>query len=122
MKTIPALLVVGIASVLLVPAASAGAVSTSGLRGLVLKGPTKPVCMAGMPCSAPAPGVVITFTRRASRRSVKTDANGRYRIALAPGTWTISIAGARFGYRPATAVVPRGRIGVRNIEIDTGIR
>jgi hypothetical protein len=55
-------------------------------------------------------------------RSVTTNALGRYRVSLAPGTWEIRIAGARFGYRPRTAVVPSGSVAVRNIQIDTGIR
>jgi hypothetical protein len=88
----------------------------------VTKGPTKPVCVAEMPCSAPAKGVVVTFTHGSLRRSVTTDSTGHYRIALSPGSWTIVIAGARFGYRPRTAVVPAGTVAVRNISIDTGIR
>ena len=96
--------------------------STSGLRGVVTKGPTKPICVAELPCSAPAKNVTVTFMRDSSSRSVTTDAHGRYRIALAPGTWKIVIADARFGYRPHSAVVPTGRLAVRNIAIDTGIR
>jgi hypothetical protein len=96
--------------------------STSGLRGLVTRGPTTPVCVAGLPCSKPAKNLVITFTRGSARRSVKTDSKGRYLIALAPGAWKISIAGTRFGYRPRSALVPKGAVGVRNITIDTGIR
>ena len=102
-------------------ACSAGA-STSGLRGLVTKAPTTPVCVAGLPCSAPAKSVVVRFTRGTSSRSVRTDANGRYRIALAAGSWRISVAGARFGFRPHSVVVPASRVAVQNIAIDTGIR
>jgi hypothetical protein len=102
-------------------AGSSGA-ATSGLRGLVTKGPTQPVCVAETPCSAPAKHVLVMFSRGSAHRSVTTDVHGRYRIALAPGTWTITVAGARFGYRPRSAVVPAGAVAVRNITIDTGIR
>jgi hypothetical protein len=112
----------GVLSVLVLILAGSASATTSGLRGVVTRGPTKPVCVAELPCSAPAKHASITFTRGSSSRTVTTDANGHYRIALAPGSWKIVIAGARFGYRPRTAVVPAGIVAVRNIAIDTGIR
>ena len=112
----------GVLSALVLVLAGSASAMTSGLRGVVTRGPTKPVCVVDLPCSAPAKNVVVTFTRGSSSRSVTTDANGRYRIALAPGSWKIVIAYARFGYRPRSAVVPVGRVAVRNIAIDTGIR
>ena len=80
------------------------------------------MCIAELPCSAPAKGVRITFARSSETHSVRTDSRGRYRVVLAPGTWTIRIEAGRFGYRPRTVVVPTARVGIRNIQIDTGIR
>jgi hypothetical protein len=102
--------------------ATAGSAATSGLRGVVMRGPTQPVCVAGRTCSAPAANVKITFRRGSVVRTVTTDGQGRYRISLAPGTQSVSIAGTRFGFQPRTVVVPAGRVGVRNFSIDTGIR
>ena len=102
-------------------AGSAGA-STSGLRGLVVKGPITPVCREGIPCTAPAKHTTLTFVRQGESHSVTTGSNGRYAIQLDPGTWTVRIANARFGYRPRTAVVVAGLMRVQNFSIDTGIR
>jgi hypothetical protein len=118
----PRMRAVGVLIALVLVLASPAGAATSGLRGMVTKGPITPVCVAGVPCSAPAKNIVLTFTRGTSRRSVRTDATGRYRLALAAGSWRISIAGSRFGFRPRSAVVPVGRVGVENIAIDTGIR
>lgn len=96
--------------------------TTSGLRGLVTRSPAMPVCQAGIPCSAPAKHLTLTFTRGALARSVTTGDDGRYRIALPAGMYTVKIATARFGYSPRTAAVPAGRVAVRNFQIDTGIR
>ena len=102
--------------------ASVGSAATSGLRGVVPRGPTRPVCIEGQPCSAPAANLKLTFKGRLVARTTTTDGQGRYRITLAAGTYAVVIAGAHFGYQPRTVVVPAGRVGVRNIAIDTGIR
>ena len=99
--------------------ASAG---SSGLRGVVTRGPTQPVCMVGRPCTKPAANVTLTFTRGGVPHRVVSTKTGIYRIALRPGTYRLTIAGARFGYMPHTVVVPAGRLVVRNVSIDTGIR
>ena len=51
-----------VALVAAVAASSAGAASgttSSGLRGLVTRGPIVPVCAAGQPCSEPAKNVTL---------------------------------------------------------------
>lgn len=103
-----------------VPAA-AGMVST-GLRGQVMRGPTTPVCRVGMPCSAPAKHVRITFVRNGVAKSVVTGDTGRYAIELAAGTYGVRLPSAQFGFRPHSAFVTAGRMSIRNFSIDTGIR
>ena len=95
---------------------------TSGVRGIVTRGPTQPVCMVGAPCSKPAANVTLTFTRGGVAHRVVSAKTGAYRIVLRPGTYRLTIAGARFGYTPHTVVVPVGRFAVRDVSIDTGIR
>jgi hypothetical protein len=101
--------------------AAAGTQST-GLRGLVIRGPITPVCQEGVPCSAPAKHVKITFVRYGIAKSVFTGADGRYLVALTAGTYAVRFPSARFGFRPRTAFVPAGRMATRNFSIDTGIR
>jgi hypothetical protein len=108
----------------LATASAATATTRSGLRGVVRRAPISPVCIAEKPCSAPVKHAQLTFTRGTVSRSVVTDADGRYRVLLAPGRYTVRIGAtvARFGSKPQTAVVTAGRITVRNFTIDTGIR
>ena len=98
---------------------------TSGLHGVVTRGPTQPVCRAGVPCTAPAPRVRLVFLRALRQFAVTTDSRGRYRIALPPGTYLVRVVPAPSvgrGLRPSAAVVPAGRYATRNFSYDTGIR
>jgi hypothetical protein len=102
--------------------ATAGTTST-GLRGLVTRGPITPVCRVDTPCSAPAKHVTIVFTRNGVSKSTVTGDSGRYSILLAKGTYAVRIpAGARFGFTPRNVYVTAGRMSTRNFSIDTGLR
>ena len=103
-----------------VPAAAA--TTSTGLRGVVMRGPITPVCRVGTPCSAPAKHVRITFVRNGIAKSADTGDTGRYAIVLAAGTYSVRLPSTRFGFRPHTAVVTAGRMSTRNFSIDTGIR
>jgi len=100
-------------------------VQASGLYGVVTRGPTAPVCRVGQPCSAPAAGVRVTFTRGSRSFAVTTAHDGRYRIALPPGVYAVS-AGPRLsigrGLEPAIVRVQTARYAHVNFSIDTGIR
>jgi hypothetical protein len=106
-----------------VPAAPAR--DSSGLHGVVTRGPTTPVCLVGVPCTEPAAGILLTFTRPgAPARSVRTGTRGGYRIRLAPGAYSVRTSAAPFGRipKPARVRVPRGRFARVDLSIDTGIR
>ncbi len=95
------------------------------LSGVVMRGPTTPVCRAGMPCNEPAVGAVLVFSRdgRAAAR-VHVVAHGRYSVRLAPGVYVVRQDPAPkigFGIRPDRVVVARTG-GRANFFIDTGIR
>jgi hypothetical protein len=95
---------------------------TGGLRGQVTIGPTAPVCRAGEPCTKPATGVLLTFTRGARRVSTRTDrTTGRYRVTLPAGVWSVR-ASAGMRIAPAAVNIATTRVTVRNFLIDTGIR
>jgi hypothetical protein len=109
----------------LLAATPAPAGAPSGLRGLVTRSPITPLCEEGVPCSAPARHTSLVFSRRGRSVSTRTDGEGRYRIALAPGTWTVRAAGAPrigSGISPSSVRVLAGRFRVVNFDIDTGIR
>jgi hypothetical protein len=116
---------IAIAVLTLGGAASADAVTTNGLRGLVTRSPTKPVCEQGVPCSAPAKNTPLSFVRGGTIVKTRTDGTGHYRVALAPGWWTVrSTFAPRIGsgIKPRVVRVLAGRFRVVNFDIDTGIR
>jgi hypothetical protein len=103
-------------------APAAAGPAPGSLRGVVTIGPTTPVCRVGEPCTKPASGVVLTFTRGPHRVATRTDSgSGRYRVRLAAGTWSVH-ASVGMRIEPATVKVAAARTSVRNLSIDTGIR
>jgi hypothetical protein len=111
---------------LLVAAGARATPTPSGLRGTVTRGPISPVCVAEQPCSEPARNVTLLFSlagRIAGRTT--TDAGGRYRIQLAPGSYQISrTTQPRIGrgLEPDHARVFLGHFTRVDLSIDTGIR
>jgi hypothetical protein len=116
-----------LASIALVVVAGAHATVRRGsLAGLVTRGPIVPVCAVEQPCDEPAKDVTLLFSRndRVVGRVV-TDDQGRYRLRLPAGLYTVR--------RPATASIDRklepnhvrvyaGRLIRVDFSIDTGIR
>jgi hypothetical protein len=102
------------------------AVAAGGLHGTVLRGPTKPVCQVGQPCSAPAANVRLAFVRRGQVSArVRTDADGRYTVRLRSGTYTVLVVPQPpigRGIEPARVNVVDGASRRVNFFIDTGIR
>src|SRR5436305_1077171 len=102
------------------------AILATGLHGTVVRAPTTPVCRVGTPCSAPAAGVVLIFSRDGKAvASTTTTARGFYAVTLAPGRYAVRTRMAPkigTGLRPAAVTVPTGvRVRV-NFTLDTGIR
>jgi hypothetical protein len=96
------------------------------LHGVVMRGPTMPVCQVGVPCSAPAPGAVLVFSRNGQIAArVRAGERGRYSVRLRPGSYTVRLASKPrigFGLAPR-AITLRAVVSVRlNFSIDTGIR
>ena len=103
--------------------------STGGLAGVVTRGPTCPVQTKTTPCPPePASGtrvLVLTPTGEQIGAPV-TDNEGKYRVALPPGTYRIELgrlAGIEFTKDvPTTVIILEGRETRLDISIDTGIR
>jgi hypothetical protein len=109
-----------------VSALIAALVLASGLHGIVTRGPITPVCRVGVPCSAPAVGAVLVFSRvgHATTR-VRVGAGGRYSVRLAPGYYRVTVSPASqvgSGVRPNRVHVTCGLDARLDFSIDTGIR
>jgi hypothetical protein len=109
---------------LTVAAGASAASSSSGLHGTVRRGPVTPVCRVGVACDAPAPGVVLAFSRLGVVRKTRTDQNGGYRIALPAGVYSVTTSLRLFGRtpRPARVRVRAGHWDKIVFAVDTGIR
>jgi hypothetical protein len=95
-------------------------VGSGGLKGTVSRGPITPTCVQGRPCSAPARGVTLSFSRDGSVVAhVKTNKDGTYRVGLAAGRYFVT--GAR-PVRPRQVRVGSGGFRRVDFTIDTGIR
>lgn len=97
----------------------------SGLRGVVMRGPTKPVCDDAQPCEEPAAGVVLRFKKgdRLVAR-VTTGSAGGYRVKLRPGRYAVMTPNRRpgTGLTPRVVRVPTGRVARIDFHLDTGIQ
>jgi hypothetical protein len=99
-----------------------GSTVKSGLYGKVTRGPITPICVAEQPCSGPAAGVVMVFSRSGREAArTRTAADGTYRVALTPGSYVVRVLQGR-PIDPATTWVPRGHFRHIDFSIDTGIR
>ena len=98
----------------------------SGLHGVVMRGPTQPVCHANESCDEPAAGVFLQFRRDGLLVGrAKTSQVGTYRVLLSPGAYVVRTAAAYgIGRRlsPTEVRVPRGRVARVDFHIDTGIQ
>jgi hypothetical protein len=122
MRTKRALVVMAVG--LALAAGASAAVPRSGLHGTVRRGPITPVCTVGVPCDAPAAGVVLTFSRAGVARETRTDQQGGFRILLPPGIYAVRTSAKPFGQtpRPARVHVRAGHSDRIDFTIDTGIR
>ena len=105
-----------------------GADADSGVRGVVLLGPQCPVVQEASPCpDEPMPGVEVRALRDGSVvGSDRTDAVGRFEIALAPGTYVLQAIVGTDGppptARPVNAIVVEGSFTDVTVPVDSGIR
>jgi hypothetical protein len=98
----------------------------SGIRGQVLAGPQCPVEMAGSPCpDLPWEGTVVAIEADSGDRfTASTDADGRFELSLAPGTYEVTIDSASTPptAEPQNVTVEEGSFAEIDLFVDTGIR
>lgn len=102
-----------------------------GVRGQVHLGPTCPVVQQGVPCDdAPAADVEVTVARQVPGDAYtagavvargRTDANGHFRIDVAPGSYVVT-AQAGMSCELMDVTVSAGSYAVVDVPCDTGIR
>jgi hypothetical protein len=116
------------AAVLGAPACSATSPSpTTGLTGVVMRGPVTPVCRVDVPCDAP---FSAGFTVQKSGQRVaqfQSDATGRFTVFLAPGPYVVVpnadapiISPSR--QSKTVTVLDNGALTMVQLMFDTGIR
>lgn len=121
---VAALGLIALASTFAVTGEARATHAPTGLRGVVMRGPTKPVCRDDA-CEEPAAGVVLRFTRNGRVvAEVTTTKTGRYFVRLAAGSYLVTTPHRRVGtgLTPRIARVHRGRIDAQNFHLDTGIQ
>ena len=120
-------ILVAVAPALLVPTAAAVASTTpSGLRGTVVLSPARPVCNEDEPCTKPAGGYLLLFSRAgAVIARTTTRADGSYRVRLRPGIYAVRAPAAPRvggGLRPRLVRVFGERFARVDLSIDTGLQ
>jgi hypothetical protein len=96
----------------------------AGFHGVVTKGPIVPVCRAGEACTAPVQ-VTLIFHRGSHAYRTRSGRDGRYRILLAPGYYTVTTLeriGTTRNIRPKAVHVRWAHVDRLDFAIDTGIR
>ena len=104
-------------------ASAGGGTTATGFRGYVKRGPTMPVCRVGVPCTAPARGVKLRFSRAGKvAATATTNDRGWYRVVLRAGRYSVGINAKGDAFGPRTVTARTGRVTRRDFLIDTGIR
>ena len=99
---------------------------TTGLTGVVLRGPITPVCRIDEPCNAPFSASFVVERDGRQVAQFRSDSAGSFTVWLSPGSYRI-VPGP-----DAPLIVPTsqgkpvevGAVGLTNVrlEFDTGIR
>lgn len=100
---------------------------TTGLMGVVMRGPITPVCRIDVPCDSP---FAAAFTVRQAGRQVsqfQSDPAGQFTVYLDPGAYTIVPSVDAPVISPASQAKPvtvedTGRLTAVRLMFDTGIR
>lgn len=98
---------------------------TTGITGVVTRGPVTPVCRVDVPCSAP---FVATFSVLQGTKvigSFRSDSEGRFTVMLYPGTYSVIPTDATLlgpSGQSKTVTVGSPGLTILNLEFDTGIR
>jgi hypothetical protein len=118
--------VLGVVSVLLAAGCGAKTPTDSGVQGQVRIGPVAPVEQPGVTNDKPY-AASLQIARASDGKVVaetKSDANGSFRLALAPGRYVLQpVSGAPLPTAPAQEfTVSAGQFTTVRVDYDSGIR
>jgi hypothetical protein len=99
---------------------------STGLSGVVVRGPITPVCVQNVPCSAPFSAAFSVEQGGRIVSQFRSDADGRFSVPLAAGAYVVVPAADAPLLAPTTQTRPvtvgaNGFTEVR-LEFDTGLR
>ena len=117
--------VAALATLALGVGSAGGGTATAGLRGYVKRGPITPVCHVGVPCTEPARGIKLVFSRNGKIAATAiTNKKGFYRVTLRAGRYTVRTnkKGPEATPQPRTATVQTSTVKRRDFMLDTGLR
>ena len=105
---------------------SPAAPSSTGLSGVVYRGPVTPVCALDQPCEAPF-SAGFSIQRGSTRVAVfQSDAQGHFEVRLSPGSYIVvpDADAPLISPKSQTKEVTVGPVGLTMIDLhfDTGIR
>ncbi len=114
------------AAVALALGTAGAAPAQTGVRGLVLYGPTCPVQRPGMTCERPyrARITIRRFPSETLVARVRSAADGRFTVLLAPGRYRLAPRNSTPYPRASAQIVSvrRGRLSTVTLRFDSGIR
>jgi hypothetical protein len=119
---------IGAVILLTVLSACAGAATTSakdsGIQGKAIYGPTCPVQRIGGPsCQRPYSGQIVIHQGDRTITTIRSAADGTFRVALPPGAYTISSAGTGLPVvKPFDVTVKPHTFTTITVMFDSGIR
>ncbi len=102
--------------------------TASGIQGRVTIWPPQPSCFVAQPCPEQpysATLVILNAAGETVARVISSPSDGRYRVELLPGSYTVVLAVPDEGLptaQPVRVDVPSGRFVTVDIQYDSGIR
>ena len=122
------IVLIGIAAAIAACASAASSPSTTtGLTGVVMRGPVTPVCRVDVPCDAPFSATFNVEQNGSGVAQFQSDTAGQFTVYLKPGAYTVVpgadalIIGASF-QRKSVTVADNGMLTVVRLAFYTGIR
>ena len=104
----------------------ASSTPTTGLTGVVVRGPITPVCRIDIPCDAPFSAGFSVQQNGRQAGQFRSDADGRFTVWLSPGAYRVVPDRDAPLMAPASQAraVEVGSVGLTavRLEFDTGIR
>jgi len=120
-------LVAGAAVISACASAASSPSMTTGLTGVVMRGPVTPVCRVDVPCDAPFSASFTVEQNGLRVAQFQSDATGQFTVYLKPGAYTVlpaadaPIIGASL-QRKSVTVADNGMLTSVRLMFDTGIR